>query len=738
MNIEIDIRSNEINAKELIGSMFRYDIDKSDPDVIKNLLRQLPSLSDQIQSIEKKIDQEFITLKMEQDISHMNDNEEMAGFIDSFKTTKKALNRHLEQVESLSSTHKEIIDRFNQHNNGKKEAVFIQGAIQIYVDTVNGEFKEFVNVHSMTIEQLLQDIDKIEYIKSILGNKSSSPEKELVKVEKEKRALEDLKRYSSIYRKEILYRLSQCIKQRISVQDGNTYKNIRMIHSFFDSINEKRQVEEDIFINIIQVAKYVPSYQSKEEIHSEYLKYLLLLKNQLKNMSEGKGIFTKIFEKNSHKVFESFCSFMCTNYICNLVHHNLSSCLSSNKYVYFLELYDIFNTEFSKQTGSLGSVLFNISSYLHTIRSTFNKCMYPFSKDYYNTELNTFVDEIKSHYDKLESAMNSIRSTPHPSKEIKQLSQYISKERVHGMVQRYTQSTNRTIRHTPSYHVSDRCNSIIDSFFTYMYKYIQCAIDMVKAEILQTRDVSAMESYIYNLLGMCNDMIDIVYISNNDIQGLHSTYFSKILLDKYNMFYNEMKNELNNSISLLIERVFVYIRDSPRQPTGKNEGASGKITNQGASGKAGKQGKKTEEGVTGGGIKYENGSGVCYSMMSILDRVYREIFVSFTDSIRKKIFYNIGCRLIQHIKKIMPTKDYYSKNNSFIKIDMEIYEAYIGRMKSVALVEMFETFKKVVHILFTPAVHIETYVLTNKLYSVESKDVIDTYVQCAVDHEGRA
>src|SRR3990167_8284144 len=97
-----DLRADDTTPEQLIGQMLKFDVNLDDPLLAQNLLAKLPGLRQDILAREKEIDDEFLSLTMEQEIAHMNDAEEAAGFSELYKRSKGGLTQ-LQEVLAVES-----------------------------------------------------------------------------------------------------------------------------------------------------------------------------------------------------------------------------------------------------------------------------------------------------------------------------------------------------------------------------------------------------------------------------------------------------------------------------------------------------------------------------------------------------------------------------------------------------------------------------------------------------------
>ena len=138
----LGLREADTDPKEIIGNLFRFNIDLKDPNLASSLLEMLPQLSEKVSAAEKKVDEEFLTLKMEQEIAHMNDTEEVGSFLEMFKANKQKIEQQIEALDIDSMTFLEAAEKYKSYKSQKKETSFVYEATDMYVQLRDGVFQE--------------------------------------------------------------------------------------------------------------------------------------------------------------------------------------------------------------------------------------------------------------------------------------------------------------------------------------------------------------------------------------------------------------------------------------------------------------------------------------------------------------------------------------------------------------------------------------------------------------------
>ena len=122
---------------------------------------------------------------------------------------------------------------------------------------------------------------------------------------------------------------------------------------------------------------------------------------------------------------------------------------------------------------------------------------------------------------------------------------------------------------------------------------------------------------------------------------------------------------------------------------------------------------------------------ICSQTVETLESIRRELFRSFTENARKKIYQNIGMRLVSHLKKVVPSKSYFAAYSEHLEVDMSEYQDFLKKLENPAVLESFEVLRKLARILSTPSNMVETYIETSKLNSLENKETIEQFIKCA-------
>jgi hypothetical protein len=686
-------------AQQVLSSMLKFGINLKDPNLCQDLLSRLPGLQDTIKSEEKRIDQEFINLKLEQEIAHMHDNEEVTGFVSSYKQIKGSLAKIKEAVELESLGFAEIIDKFQANREHREESEFIRNVVEILEQLKLGKYNP-PNVGDLTLPELLSLLERIEFLKEVL-KKNSNAESTDVRI-----AAQKVSDYSSAWKGEVTQRLSRLLATKGLAEDKDeSYKSIGLIYNFFDKIKEKKKAEEQIFTYLVG-PRQEKEIVSREDIENEFLKNLMLMKRQIKQMGANEGIFVKIFGDKAGIVFENFCKFVGNKYIGEYASNTLQKCLGQHKIAYFLELLDMFNEAFYKFKSSV-SKWSNTNLFMQDLETTYIKYMSAHNSTYFDKEKKNFEECIMRMYNALKSEIDRFKPKINeisPTVLNDTLKIFLSREKIIEIISLYKTTLGRVKRNTPSYTINEKSNVIVNTFFDVVFKYFKESIDIIKTKILSTDEVNFKDLNIYSLLGKASQDLDLVGVSKVDVCTLFNTFFYiKELENKYKVFDNEMKNELNNCISLLLERLFESLSDIVAQkPKTKPSKSDSMIASK-----------------------------VCLETVEGLEKLRNQLFNSFTENTRKKIYSNIGTRLVSHLKKVIPTKAYYTNYSSSLQSDMDKYYEFLKTLDNQQVLESFEVLKKLVKILSTPANMIETYLETMKLNTLENKQIIQAFVSCA-------
>lgn len=698
-----DLRSGDKSPQELLGSAFELDINLDDPYLAKNLLERLPALRTDIQAREKELDEEFLSLTMEQEIAHMNDAEEAAGFSELYSRSKASLAKLTEILGVETLLFAESIELYQANLAQVKESKFVQSAVELLIRMKNGKF-DAVDPVTLETESCLGTLEEIEFIREVIRRSSSeSSDTRLISSR--------LASLAEIYKQEILKRLTQYLQSRgLSTERMENYKRIGNIHRFFDSIKDKKVVEEEIFRFIVGQKMNRQIFQ-KDDIKGDFTKWLLLLKKQLKNASESEGLFFKIFEEKVLEVFESFCRFVANEYLGELLSETLRSCLAQKKNAYFVEFYDMFNEAFDNFKSNV-SKFPKVNAFLHEIDTLFIKHMSPFERDYFKIEESNFKETLELYYKMLVKTVEKCKEKLlelSTSAYVEALRTNLSKEKLQIILNLYQTTLTRTKRNTPSYNVNEKCSAVVNRFFDVMYKYFQDALDCTKAKILSVAtEATFTELSVYSLLGTLSQDLELINASKLEVSSLFSTSLHlKELENKYKVFDGEMKNNLNNLISLLLERLFDGIKDLASSKSKKKDAGS----------------KKPADSVVL--------SAYCVQATELLENVRAELFRAFSEASRRKIFLNIGSRLVAHLKKTIPTKPYFTAHGKHIEVDMAEYERFVLRLDHPVVQEKFAVLQKLVKILSLPSKSVSTYLETSKLSTLESRQTIEAFVECS-------
>ena len=698
-----DLRADDTTPEQLIGQMLKFDVNLDDPLLAQNLLAKLPGLRQDILAREKEIDDEFLSLTMEQEIAHMNDAEEAAGFSELYKRSKGGLTQLQEVLAVESLVFSESIDLYKGNLEQVKESKFLQRAMELFIRMKNGKF-DAVDPITLETESCLKTLEEIEFLRETI-RRSSSESSDLRLISSRLSSL------AEIYKQDILKRLTQYLQSRgLTSERLENYRRIGSIHRFFDSIKDKKVVEEEIFRFIVG-QKMVRQIFQKEDIKSDFLKWLLLLKKQLKNISESEGLFFKIFDDRAYEVFESFCQFVSHKYLGELLSDTLRNCLTQKKLAYFVEFYDIFNESFHN-FKSTASKFPKVTTYLHEIDTLFIKYMSPFERDYFKVEESNFGETLDLYYKMLNKTVITLKDKTNELSSVafvEALKININKEKLGIIITLYQTTLSRTKRNIPSYNVNEKCTVIVNKFFDVMYRYFQDALDCTKGKIVSVAtEATSVDLCVYSLLGTLSQDLEMIFASKLEVSSLFSTSVHlKELENKYKVFDSEMKNNLNNLISLLLERLFEALKDLAFTKNKKKDSST----------------KKSVDSVVL--------SSYCVQAVEVLENLRSELFKSFSESSRKKIYLNIGNRLVAHLKRTIPTKAYFVAYSKHLEVDMAEYERFMNKLDHPVALEKFGVLQKLVKILSLPSKSVTTYLETSKLSSLETRQTIEAFVECS-------
>lgn len=681
------------SSKSILANVFRYQVSKSTP--VADMLAMLPDLTAKLVECGQQIDREFVTLRMEEDIAHMHDNEEVAMFADRFRNAKASLNSLKESVEVEEFSFSEAIEKFDQNKSLRTEASFIKKATDLFISIKSGSFRDAKEVYEKSIEEILADLEKVEFIKEVI-KKMPDSDPELLAVNFR------LSQMAKDLRDETTVRLNKYLEAKgVTVEKEESYKNIGLIYKFFCSIKDKKLVQETVFKSFAGPRKNHP-ITSKEEIKDYFVKGLMILKNHIKNMSIRRGIFPKIFSERADEEFDNFCSYMGNHHVGEMASDILKDCLSQSKYAYFLNFFDLFNTSFDLFKSSVVRIS-NSTTYRQTVETCFVKYMAVYGRDYFKLEKDHFLDFMNLYYRLLDRSIEELKKKLDlidTATFVSGLKSMISREKMGEIMSFYRTTLQRVQRNIPAYMINEKCNEIIDIFFEQIFKYFKAAIELIRARVLSNTDTAYTDFKLYSLLGLTSQDLELIGASKVDVCELFNKLFDiKNLEKKYKVFDEEIKNDLNNCISLLLERLFTDFEEAPEV----------KIKM-----------KKEEAGL--------RQSVHCKNVLEKLNGLHSELFRSFTETARKKIYYNIGNRLINHLKKYIPSKAYIQNYSSSLQIDMHKFEDFIKALESTTLVESFAMLARLVRIISLPADQIQTYIDTSKLNQSEWRHIVDRFV----------
>lgn len=709
---------------------------------ISHLLSSLPVLSEKVSAMDEETTAEFLQLKTENSLVHLNDAEEIGAFRASFASTKKSLSLLEDRLNSEKMFFKDLVDRYSQSNQVRKEKEFLVKTVQRFIQTKEeGPGTREPDYAGYKLSDLLEELQQTEFLKKVL--KWVPEGSDALRVQG---AQQKLIKLAALMKEELKVRLRGFLETKaLSMDREQNYKNISSIHQFFAQIGEKATVEEQIFDYLIG-SKSRKQISSKEDIRRDFLRYLILLKKQLKNISKGEGLFLKIFgggstsekgnavkadsdapisggstDTTGYLIFNNFCLYVSKNYIGELASSTLKLCQNQGKYSYYLEMYDLFNVNMNEFLESVNKFS-GVKTYVQEIQTCFIKYMAPHSREYFSLEQSTFEKSMDLYYKMLKKVIDSCHErinepgTSHIEEAIKPV---LSKEKTFEIITVYKKTMERVSRNIPSYSLNDSLNVVVGCFFEMNYKYYQDTINMIKAKVLSTTDNYSVELSIYSLLGVVSQTLELISGLKVEIVPLFNSLFHIKELDKkYKLFDSEMKNELNNCISLLLERLFENIKGL--QTTGKSSSKGLKFLT--SFNRMGGKAANTENLMP---------SKLCLETINLLEDIRQELFKSFTESLRRKIYANIASRLIAYLKKTLPSKEYYSSNSKHILVDMQEYEEYISRLDSPQISENFEGLKKLVRLLSLPANQIEVYLESSKLRGTEKREIIEAFVKCS-------